>query len=101
MKPLPINEQIKVLKIVLYQDIVLGMCSIFYYILSKYGMQPCEKVSDYIPSFTHQHYTTFYPTTRAVQKRRTNLYWDSNTFFGCMRRRRFIKHLIKELEKQL
>lgn len=101
MKPLPIKEQIKVLKIVSYQDNLLGMCSIFYYILSKYGMQSCEKVSDYIPSFTHHHYTTFYSRTRAVQKRRTSLYWDNSTIFGKLRRKWFIRHLIKELEKQL
>lgn len=101
MKPLPIKEQIKVLKIVLHQDSVFGMCSIFYNILGKYGMQSHEKASDYIPSFTHQHYTTFYPTIRAVQKRIDAPFWDSLTIFGNLRRRWFIRHLIKELKKQL
>lgn len=101
MKPLPINEQIKVLKIVLHQDHVVGMCYILYNILSKYGMQSYEKVSDYIPSFTHQYYTTFYPTIRAVQKRIDAPFWDSLTIFGNLRRRWFVKYLIKELKKQL
>lgn len=101
MKPLPINEQIKVLKIVLHQDNVVGMCSIFYHILGKYGMQPWEKVSDYIPSFTHSNYLKFHIGTKAVRKRVEHRYWDSLTIFGHLRRKWFIRHLIKELKKQL
>lgn len=101
MKPLPIKEQIKVLELVLHQDSIFGMCSILYNILSKYGMQSWEKASDYIPSFTHSNYLKFHIRTEAVRKRVENLYWDSLTIFGNLRRRWFIRHLIKELKKQL
>ena len=101
MKPLPIKEQIKVLEDLLQNLGTHDLCCVPLKIVDKYGIQPYEYVSDYIPSITHQHYLTFYPTTRAVQKRSTSLCWDNFTIFGDIRRRRFVRHLIKELEKQL
>ena len=101
MKPLPIKEQIKVLRKLLLTWDIWGMCAHLYYILTKYGMLPSENVSDYIPSFTRSNYINFYIETKAVRTREKNFYWDSHTIFGILRRRRFIKHLIKELKKQL
>ena len=54
-----------------------------------------------IPSFNHLAYLRFYPNVKAVQKRQNKLFWDSSTLFGNLRRRWFIRHLIKELKKQL
>ena len=102
MKPLPINEQIKVLEELLRTWDIWGMCVILYNILKeKYGMQPHEDISDYIPSFTHSNYIKFHIKAKAVRKRVEDIYWDSPTIFGLLRRRRFIKYLIKELKKQL
>lgn len=101
MKPLPIKEQIKVLKELLQIWDIWGMCANLYHILTKYGMQPSEKVSTYIPSFTHSNYLKFHIEVEAVRKRIEGQYWDSSTIFGNLRRRWFIRHLIKELEKQL
>lgn len=102
MKPLPIKEQIKVLKELLRTWDILGMCTHLYHILrKKYGMQLRENAYDYIPSFTHSNYLKFHIRTKAVRKRVENTYWDSDTLFGNLRRRWFIRHLIKELKKQL
>jgi hypothetical protein len=101
MKPLPIKEQIKVLRKLLLTWDIWGMCIILYKKLKNYGMYPCEQISDYIPSFTRYNYLHFYPSVKAVQKRQMRLYWDSDTLFGHLRRRWFIRHLIKELKKQL
>lgn len=102
MKPLPIKEQIKVLKELLQTWDIIGMCYYLYHILrEKHGMQFRENVSDYIPSFTHSNYLKFHIGTKAVRKRVEDIYWDSFTIFGNLRRRWFIRHLIKELKKQL
>lgn len=101
MKPLPIKEQIKVLKKVLYSPFIYGMCML----IAKYSRNNYmnmnfspEKV---IPSFNHLAYLQFYPNVKAVQERQRNVYWDSPGICGSIRRRLFIKHLIKELKKQL
>lgn len=102
MKPLSIKEQIEVLKKTTSNLGYLGMCIVLYSILKeKYEIQPHEDISDYIPSFTHSNYIKFHIKSKAVRKRVENIYWDSSTIFGNLRRRRFIKHLIKELKKQL
>jgi hypothetical protein len=77
------------------------MCYFLYKILKKYGIHLSEEISDYIPSFTHNNYLHFYSSIKVVQEREERCYWDSHTIFGNLRRRKFIKHLIKELEKQL
>ena len=102
MKPLPIKEQIKVLKELLRTWDIYGMCYILQDILViKHEMEPDENISDYIPSFTHSNYLKFHIETRAVRARVEKSFWDSPTIFGILRRRRFVRHLIKELEKQL
>ena len=101
MKPLPIKEQIKVLKKVLYSPFIYGMCML----IAKYSKNNFMDINfspeKLIPSFNHLAYLQFYPNVKAVQERRRDIYWDSGTLFGSLRRRYFIKHLIKELEKQL
>ena len=101
MKPLPIEEQIRILKKVLYSPFIYGMCIL----IAKYSghnfMDPNFFPNKLIPCFNHLAYLQFYPSVEAVQKRRSYLYWDSSTLLGSIRRRRFIRHLIKELKKQL
>lgn len=101
-KPLPIKEQIKVLKELLRTWDIYGMCYILQNILVlKYEMKSDESIYDYIPSFTYSNYLKFYIRTKVVQKRRSISFWDTHTIFGNLRRRWFIRHLIKELNKQL
>lgn len=101
MKPLSIEGQIKVLENVLHSPVIYGMCIL----ISKYTgndySDPKFFPENLIPCFNHQAYLQFYPTVKAVQERRFGLYWDSNTLFGNLRRRWFVRHLIKELKKQL
>ena len=101
MKPLPIKEQIVVLKKVLYSPFIYGMCIL----IAKYSGNRFMDLSFYpenvIPSFNHLAYLRFYPNVKAVQERQNELYWDSATLFGSLRRRWFVRHLIKELKKQL
>jgi hypothetical protein len=101
MKPLSIKEQIRILKKVLYSPFIYGMCIL----IAKYSgnnfMDMNFSPEKLIPSFNHLAYLRFYPKCKAVQKRQYKLYWDSSTIFGNLRRRWFIRHLIKELEKQL
>ena len=101
MKPLSVKEQIKVLRKLLLTWNIWGMCPKLYRILNKYGVHPLERISDYIPSFTHSNYIKFHIKAKAVRKRVEDIYWDSPTIFGLLRRRWFIRHLIKELKKQL
>lgn len=101
MKPLPIKEQIKVLRKLLLTWNICSMCPKLYRILNKYGVHPLERISDYIPSFTHYNYLHFYSSIKAVQEREESFFWDSPTIFGNLRRRWFIRHLIKKLKKQL
>ena len=101
MKPLPIEEQIKVLKELLRTLGIYGMCIALYKILKKYSIHRHEEISDYIPSFTHYNYLHFYSSVKAVQRNERDLFWDNIFISGRLRRRRFIRHLIKELKKQL
>lgn len=102
MKPLSIKEQIKILKELLQTWDIWGMCYILEDILMlKYEKEPEENISDYIPSFTHSNYLKFHIKTKAVRERVERSFWDSPTIFGNFRRRWFIRHLIKELKKQL
>ena len=102
MKPLPIKEQIKVLEELLSTGWnVYGMFGRIEFItLNKYRKRN-EGASNYIPSFTHENYVKFYPLIRAVQRRKEWTWWDKDSFFGNLRRRWFVRHLIKELKKQL
>ena len=101
MKPLSIEGQIKLLKNVLHSPVIYGMCVL----IAKYSgnnyFDPKFSPGNLIPSFNHRAYLRFYPNVKAVQKRQDWLYWDTDTIFGNLRRRWFVKHLIKELEKQL
>ena len=101
MKPLSIEGQIKILETVLHSPVNYGMCIL----ISKYSgnnyFDPKFSPEKLIPSFNHQAYLRFYPNVKAVQERQNELYWDSDTIFGSFRRRWFIRHLIKELKKQL
>lgn len=101
MKPLPIKEQIRVLKKVLYSPFIYGMCIL----IAKYSGNNFMDINfspeKLIPSFNHLAYLQFYPNIKAVQERRRYIYWDSGTLFGSLRRRWFVRHLIKELKKQL
>lgn len=101
MKPLPIRQQIAVLEELLSTGWnIYGMCGRIECItFNKYRKR--NGASNFIPSFTHINYVKFYPLVREVQKRKEWPWWDRDSFFGNLRRRRFIKHLIKELEKQL
>lgn len=102
MKPLSIKQQIAVLKEMLsLKWNICGMCGYIESItLNKYRTRN-DGASKFIPSFTHNNYVKFYPRVRAVQNRKEWLWWDDDSFFGNLRRRWFIRHLIKELKKQL
>ena len=101
MKPLSIEGQIKILKNVLHSPVIYGMCIL----IAKYSgnnfFDHRFSAIKLIPSFNHLAYLQFYPTVKAVQARRFDLYWDSDTLFGSLRRRWFVRHLIRELKKQL
>lgn len=101
MKPLPIEEQIRILKKVLYSPFIYGMCIL----IAEYSGNDFLNIKfspeKLIPSFNHKAYLQFYPNVKAVQERQRHIYWDSGTLFGSIRRRWFIRHLIKELKKQL
>ena len=101
MKPLSIEGQIKVLKKVLYSPFIYGMCML----IAKYSKNNYLDMNfspeKLIPSFNHLAYLQFYPNVKDVQERRGYVYWDNLTIFGNLRRRWFIRHLIKELKKQL
>lgn len=102
MKPLPIKEQIKVLEEVLSTSWnIFGMCRYIEHIIICKYKKPYKGASNSIPSFTHSNYVKFYPKVREVQRRKEWAWWDNNSFFGNLRRRWFIRHLIKELKKQL
>lgn len=103
MKPLSIKEQIKVLEKVLSTSWnIFGMCGCIEHIIihNKYK-KPYKGVSNSIPSFTHSNYVKFYPRVKEVQRRKEWTWWDKDSFFGNLRRRWFIRHLIKKLKKQL
>lgn len=102
MKSLPIRQQIAVLEELLSTGWnICGICGyIESIVLNKYRKRN-KGASTFIPSFTHENYIKFYPRVRAVQKRKEYPWWDCDSFFGNLRRRWFIRHLIKELKKQL
>lgn len=101
MKPLPIKEQIRILKKVLRGPTIYGMCILIAKYSGKNFMDINFNPEKLIPSFNQRAYLQFYPNVKAVQERRFEMYWDSSTIFGTLRRRWFIRHLIKELKKQL
>lgn len=101
MKSLPRKEQIKILRRVLWAPCInCGMCERIYFVARDLGYNIVFKeVTKIIPTFNHHAYIKFYSKVRAVQIRVCFSYWDSNTIFGSLRRRWFIRHLIKELKK--
>lgn len=103
MNPLPIKEQIRILRRVLWLPFVNnGMCVNIAEVACALGyiIHPVE-AKDIIPIFNHDAYIEFYSKVKAVQERNNCTFWDSDTLFGSLRRRWFIRHLIKELKKQL
>lgn len=66
MKPLSIEGQIKVLKKVLYNPFIYGMCIL----IAKYSgnnfMDMNFSPEKLIPSFNHLAYLRFYPNVKAV-----------------------------------
>lgn len=102
MKPLPIEEQIEVLEKVLHSPIIYGMCKKISGVARDLGYNiTSRQVTNIIPIFNHNAYIEFYSKVETVQIRSDWGFWDSDTIFGNLRRRRFIRHLIKELKKQL
>lgn len=102
MKPLPIKEQIKILRKSLKILYINAMCMRITIAARSLGYRiSMHQATDIIPTFNHNAYVRFYPNVKAVQERQYDVYWDSDTLFGSLRRRWFIRHLIKELEKQL
>ena len=103
MKPLPIKEQIRILKKVLWLPFINdGMCVSIARVANTLGYNIYfREVTDIIPIFNCTAYLEFYSKVKAVQERNGYIFWDSYTIFGSLRRRWFIKHLIKELKKQL
>lgn len=99
MKPLSIEGQIEILKNVLHDPMIYGMCISIAKYSGKDFLNPKFSPKNLIPSFNHLAYLQFYPHIKAVQKRQNGLYWDSDTIFGNLRRRWFVRHLIKELKK--
>jgi hypothetical protein len=75
MKPLSIKEQIKVLRKLLLTWNICAMCPKLYRILNKYGVHLVERISDYIPSFTHNNYLHFYSSIKVVQERKERCCW--------------------------
>lgn len=102
MKPLSIRQQIAVLEELLSTSWnIFSMCRRIESItLCKYRKRN-KGASNFIPSFTHNNYVKFYPLVKEVQRRKEWPRWDRDSFFGNLRRRWFIRHLIKELKKQL
>lgn len=102
MKPLPIEEQIRILKRVLWLPFINCMCIRIADVACNLGYDiTFTQVTDLIPTFNHNAYIEFYPKVKAVQVRILWHFWDSDTIFGSLRRKWFIRHLIKELKKQL
>jgi hypothetical protein len=102
MKPLSIKQQIAVLEEMLSTSWnIYSMCGHIEAItLCKYRKHN-DGASNFIPSFTHGNYLKFYPLVIEVQRRKEWPWWDRDSFFGNLRRRWFVRHLIKELKKQL
>lgn len=102
MKPLPIEEQIRILRRVLWTPYMYGMCVLIFNVANdlRYNIS-FNQVTDIIPTFNHSAYIEFYSKVKEVQFRFDCVFWDSPTIFGSFRRRWFIRHLIKELKKQL
>lgn len=103
MKPLPIEEQIRILRKVLWLPFINdGMCVKIAQVACTLGyiIHPID-ATDIIPTFNHIAYLEFYSKVEAVRNRNNWSFWDNDTIFGNLRRRWFIRHLIKELKKQL
>ena len=103
MKPLPIKDQIRILRRSLWIFFISSMCIKIVIAACNlgYGIRSWHRATDIIPTFNHSAYIRFYPNIKTVQERQHAVCWDSNTLFGNLRRRLFIRHLIKELKKQL
>lgn len=105
MKPLTIEQQIKVLKKVLWSLDIYGMCLLVKRYTEKlFGDTNSYKVwaHELIPLMNRDAYAYFYSNNKIVDKHcRKALFWDSPSLFGRIRRRIYVYHLIKELKKQL
>lgn len=106
MKPLTIEQQIKVLKRILWTPDIYGMCRL----VKRYARKLFDYTRDelvgivatqLIPLMNHKAYQYFYYDNRIVEKYKDMLFWDSPSPFGRIRRRIYVYHLIKELKKQL
>lgn len=101
-KPLPIKEQIRILKRVLWLPFIHGMCIRIATVACNLGYNITHwQAIDIIPTFNHLAYLQFYSNVKDVRERQIHVFWDSKTLSGNLRRRWFIRHLIKELKKQL
>lgn len=106
MKPLTIEQQIKVLKRILWTPDIYGMCKLVKRYTGKLFNYTKEDLSEItttqlIPLMNYHAYQYFYYDNRIVEKYKDKLFWDSPSLFGRIRRRIYVYHLIKELKKQL
>lgn len=53
------------------------------------------------PDFTHTNYMRFWWFIPRVKKLRYSRYWDNLNYWGYIRRKIYLKHILKQLKKQL
>lgn len=110
IKELSIVEKINIIEYAIHQlkeHRNSGMCACvrdaFGYYINRYC--PILTVEDRLtliyPNFTHTDYIRFWWFSRTVKKLRYSLYWDKLNYCGYIRRKIYLKHILKQLKKQL
>ena len=109
IKELSIEEKINIIEYTIHQlkeHRNSGICACLrdalgYYINRYCAILTIEKRMILIyPDFTHTDYINFWWFIPRVKKLKYSLYWDNLNYWGYIRRKIYLKHILKQLKKQ-
>ena len=110
LKDLSIEEKINIIEYTIHQlkeHRNSGICACIrdalgYYINRCWAILTIEKRLTLIyPNFTHTDYMRFWWFSRKVKKLRYSLYWDELNYWGYIRRKIYLKHILKQLKNNV
>lgn len=110
IKELSIEEKVNIIEYTIHQlkeHRDSGICACLRDALGYYINRYCailqieSKMTLIHPNFTHTNYMRFWWFIPRVKQLRYSLYWDKLSYCGYIRRKIYLKHILKQLKKQL
>lgn len=110
IKELSIEEKINIIEYTIHQlkeHRKSGICACLRDALGYHIGRWCailtieKKMTLIYPDFTHTNYMRFWWFIPRVKRLKYHIYWDGLNYWGYIRRKIYLKHILKQLKKQL